>query len=327
MTAPGSSSSRKTWLALGALALVLGAGGYAFKLAWSSGGASPDRAAAAPTTAAATPQTAGAILEAAQTYVRQGEVEKAETILAGACRQYTTDQSLHVAYADVLMSRRKVPEAYAHYEQALAIGPRPADLEFTAGTAANMAGKPDRALEHYSAAQTADKTNPKYPLYLGQVQLKLGQNDEAKASLIRSARLDPEQAIAWGTLAEISLRENQLDLALQHIEKARALEPGAATWRLIESRALTRMGEPEKAVQLLITLEEGERFSGPVLRQIGQCYGMLSRPADAAAVYSRASDAHPQDGPLAREAADWAKRAGDEKTAARLEARARQHGK
>jgi len=325
-TPAGPSSSRKTLIALIALVFVLVAGGYAFRLAWTSG-AAPELASGAPAPRTAAPETSGAILESAQTYVRLGEVEKAETILAEASRQYVTDQSLHIAYADVLMSRRKIAEAYSQYEQALAIGPRGAPLEFSAGTAASMAGKPDRALEHFSAAQTADKTNATYPLYLGQVQLKLALNDEAKASLLRAALLDPEQATAWGTLAEVALRENQVDLAVQHVAKARVLEPGAATWRLIESRALTRRGEPEKAVQLLITLDEGERFSGPVLRQIGQCYGMLSRPADAAAIYLKASDTHPEDGTLAREGAEWARRAGDEKGAARLDERARNLGK
>ncbi len=322
-----STTRGKTWIALGALALALGAGGYAFRLAWTSGGATPEHAAGAPTKGSAAPATASAIMQSAQSYMRQGEVEKAETILAEASRQYATDQALHVAYADVLMSRGKVAEAYAQYEQALAIGPREGTLEFTAGTAANMAGMSERAVEHYSAAQTADKTNPKYPLYLGQVQLKLGQADEAKASILRAALLDPEQAIAWGTLADVALRENNLDLALQHIAKARKLEPGVATWRLIECRALTRQGQPEKGVQLLITLGDSEKFSGPVLKQIGECYGMLKKPGDAAAVYTKASDAHPEDGALAREAADWAKRASDANAEARLDERARRLGK
>jgi len=324
---PDQSSGRKTWVALGALALAVGAGGYAFRAAWTSGGAAPGSATGAPTKGSAAPDAASAIMRAAQTYVQQGEVEKAETVLAEASRQYATDQALHVAYADVLMSRRKAAEAYAQYEQALAIGPRETSLEFTAGTAANMAGMPERAVEHYSAAQTADKTNAKYPLYLGQVQLKLGQNDEAKASLLRAALLDPELAVSWGTLADIAMRENNLDMAVQHIEKARKLEPGVATWRLIESRALARQGKPEEAVQLLISLSESDRFSGPVLKQIGQCYGMMAKPGDAAGVYARASDAHAEDGALAREAADWAKRAGDEKSAARLDERARRLGK
>ena len=322
MTDRSNSSSRRTWVALGALALAVGLGGYAFHLAWNNGGGTPDQAAGSTNRSTATPAKVEDIIASARTYVRQGESEKAETILAEASRQFSTDQSLRVAYVDILMAARKPGEAYEQYEKALAIGPREAKLEFTAGTAASMAGKPERALELYSAAQNADRTNPMYPLYLGQIQNKLGQNDEAKASLVRAAHLDPERAVTWGTLADIALRENNLDMALQHIARARTLEPGVVTWRLIESRALTRSNQPDKAVQLLVTLGEADRFSPPVLKQIGECYGLLSRPADAAAVYGAASDARPQDARLAGEAAEWARRANDRASALRLARRA-----
>jgi predicted Zn-dependent protease len=272
------------------------------------------------------PETTAAILESAQTYVRQGQPETAETILAKACEQYPTDQSVRVAYADVLLARSKAGEAYQQYEKALAIGPREHVLEFTAGNVASMAGLPDRALEHFSAAQAGEPTNAKYALYLGQVQLKIGQLDAGKATVLRAVTLDPDLAVGWGSLADAAIRENNAHLALQHIEKARKLEPSVVTWRLIESRALRRIGKPGDAVEVLIGLPDADRFQLPVLKQIGECYGMLNRPGDAAAVFAKASDAQPKDAVLALAAAEWMERAGEKDRAYELAKRAAEHG-
>lgn len=319
---PAAQRSRSATMGIAILVLaVLAGAGYAFKVAFqSAGGAAPADANAA--AKAPLPETTSAILESAQTYVRQGQPETAETILAKAAEQYPTDQSVRVAYADVLLALRRTGDAYAQYEKALAIGPRQHELEFTAGNAANMAGLPDRALEHFSAAQAGDPSNAKYALYLGQIQLKIGQLDAGKATVLRAVTLDPNLAVGWGSLADTAMRENNAHLALQHIAKARTLEPAVVTWRLIESRALRRVGKPDEAVELLIGLPDADRFQTPVLKQIGECYGMLKKPADAAAVFAKAADAQPKDAELSRLAAEWMERAGETGRAYELAKRA-----
>lgn len=230
-------------------------------------------------------------------------------MLSEAVAQYAEEQPLRLAYGDALLAQRQIAAAYDQYVAALAIGPRTAKIEGLAGTIANMAGKTDRALEHYQAAQTAEPTNAEYPLFLGQIQLKTGDTDAGKASLLRAARLDPNSAQAWGSLADVAMRQNSLSVALHHIAKARKLEPTSLAWRLIECRALARSGEPAKGVELLITLEDSLRFQGPVLNQIAECYGLMSRPGDAAAILGKASDATPADAALAMQAAEWFEKA------------------
>lgn len=295
--------------------LVVVAGGLAFRAGWKSASDAGEKSPSTGVSRTATPEAVAAIMESAHAYVRRGEPQTAETVLASAAAQYPECQELHIAYGDLLLSQRKTAQAYAEYERALAIGPRGPDLEFTAGNTANMAGKPERALEHFSAAQTADTSNAQYPLYLAQIQLKLNQSEAAKVSLLRAALLDPDQSFAWGTLAEVALRENNLELSLQHVAKARKLEPRSVPWRLIEARALKRTGQPQKALDLLIGLDDADRFLGPVLNLIAECCGMLGKPADAAAVYGKASDAAPGDAELAVSAAEWFERAGNKEEA------------
>lgn len=299
---------------IGLVVVVLVAAGFAFRAAWT-GASSGGTQGTANASKSATPAAVQAIIESAQAYVRRGEVQTAETVLAAAVGQYVECQELHVAYADVLLAQRKTVEAYAEYERALAIGPRGAELEFTSGNAASMAGKSERALEHFWAAQTADPANARYPLYLAEIQLKLNQTDAAKASLLRAANLDPNQAVAWGTMAEVALRENKLEISLQHIARARKLEPEVVAWRVIEARALARKGEPQKALDLLIGLNDADRFQDPVLKLIAECCGMLRKPGDAAAVYAKASDAAPGDAALAVATAEWFQKAGDKEQA------------
>ncbi len=266
-------------------------------------------------TSTASGEKIDAILNSALTYMNRDEAAKAEIILAAAIRENPGEQRLYLMHAEALAALRKPEDAYAAYEKALAIGPREGETEFAAGTLANMIGKLDRAVEHYQAAQAAMKTDPRPPVFLAQVQLKLKQNEEAKGNLAIAARLNPDLAIVWGTWAQVELDENRPSIAAQHAAKARELEPRVTLWRLLEARALRRANKAEEALALLVNLDDGEKRDPQVMSVMGECYGILKRPADAAALYAKAADADPANGTLAMETAGWFERAGDKATA------------
>lgn len=253
----------------------------------------------------------GAVLESSLEYMNVGEFEKARVILAEATRQHAEDQDLRVAYAQALVALEKPNAAYEQMEAALAIGPRRHELEFLAGTIASSAQRLDRALEHFSMAQTGDLTEVTYPIYLGQVRRQLGMTTKAKESLLRAVKMDPENAVARGTLADIFLAENKIAMAKQQIEYARKVEPNATQWRIIEARILNRESEPEKALLVLQGMNEQDKLTLPVLRLTAECYGLLGRPQGAAEIYARAVEAKPRHPEVAFEAALWFERAGD----------------
>lgn len=255
--------------------------------------------------------TLDAVLNAAKTYTQQDELGKAEAVLRQGILQWPDEQRLYVSLGELLVSRKNPTEAYANYEKALTLGKRDPEIEFAAGTVANMAGFTDRALEHYAAVQAANPTDKRVALYMAQVQLKLDQVNEAKANLLIAGKLDPENPMVWGTLAEVALRENKIDLALSHVAKARQAEPDNIMWRLVEGRAKARQAKPEEALQLFVGLSDLDKRDPAVLAIMSECYGMLQRPADAAALYAKASDAEPTSGELAMQAALWHQRAGD----------------
>lgn len=254
-------------------------------------------------------------LRMAQDLMRQGETDRAVATLAAAVTEFRDDQDLRVAYGEALLHQDKTPEAYEQFVAALSIGPREPTLDFAAGTLARRIGRPQLALEHFSAAQAADATNADYPLYLGQTQMSLGDLTAAKANLVRATMLREGDARPWGMLAEIAMQENVPDIALQHITRARALEPSQPAWKVIEARALNRKGEAERALKLLQSMSESDQRTKPVLRLMAECYAMARQPEIAAAIMVEAADAAPGDAELAYDAAIWLERLADRERA------------
>ena len=266
----------------------------------------------APTAEATFDQNAAvvdALLDAARDYVQQGDLTKAEIILAQAVREHPEDQQLRIAYAETLLMSDQLDASYHQHTEALRIGPRDADLEFIAGTLAHRMGELGLAEAHFTAAQSADPNQPVYGLVLAQVQLAQGEYDKAAAALIRVRPLDPYNATIYGTLAEIYLRLNKTDVSLEQIAHARRLEPNKTVWKVIQARGLKRTGDARRALLILNSLPAADRDSRPILRNRAECYGMLSRPIDAARMYGSASDALPDDAEFALEAAIWFDRA------------------
>lgn len=266
------------------------------------------------------------IQNTAQELIRRGEMKQAEALLRGAIAEHVTQQRLYVQLGDLLAAQKRPGEAYATYEQALACGPGDADLEFAAGTAAASAGKLERAEEHYQASMIKRPTDFRAPMYLAQVQMKQEKLDEAAANLLLAAKLNPDAAVVWGSLAEISLRQNKLSLAEQHAKKARELEPRVTVWRLIEARALKREGKPEAALDLLAGLDEAALREPGVDLLEAECYGMMGRPKDAAAVYLAKLKSDGADGVSTLQAAIWLEKAGDLAQASELAQRAQMLG-
>ena len=193
------------------------------------------------------PEKLDDILNTVQSLKRDQQWDKAETLLTSAIARNADEQALYVQYAEVLIGKNQQEQAYEQYEKALAIGPRSAELEFVAGTTASAANRLDRAEEHFGAAQAQNKTDWKPPLFLAQVQVKQSNFAEAKKNLLMATHLKSDLGVAWGTLAEIAMRENDASIALQHIAKARELEPDSVLWRLVQARALKRLGKPQRS--------------------------------------------------------------------------------
>jgi tetratricopeptide (TPR) repeat protein len=264
--------------------------------------ANPPSPAAASVTPAAPAETTEAV-ESARALMAKSKWAEADALLINATQRNPDVRELRLVRAECLVAMKRHGDAYTQYEKALAIGPREPDIDFAAGVAARESNNVERAVEHFSMAQAADPHVPEYALALGQMQRKQGNLEACKASLLRAANLEPGNAFVWGTLAEIALSENNTGLALQHVAKARELQPESTDWRVIEARGHKRKGEPQKSLNVLAAIESRQRKEPAVARLMSECYGMLGRAADAATIMGDASLASPTDGSLAYDAA------------------------
>lgn len=249
-------------------------------------------------------------LDAARKNLLSGQAGAANAVLSKLVERYPGDQDARTLYAESLIELGEPAAALRQYEDAIEIGPEFAALRFAAGSAANLAGKPEIAELHFLRAQSLDTGSSQYPLYLGTVQRNLGKNVDAEASLLRAVKLSPDLANAWGQLADMALAENKLSLASTHIARARLLEPANVNWRLIEARILRRQNKPENAARLLMAIDTSDRLGNPmILREIGLCFGMMSRPDEAADLFADAAELRPDDAELLYETALWHERA------------------
>jgi tetratricopeptide (TPR) repeat protein len=252
-----------------------------------------------------------AVLNAAITLTREDKVAQAETMLREATNTYPTEARVWAQLGEVLTAQRKLDEAATAYETAVSHAGNDTQIVLAAAALMNAANKPERAAELYALAVKLSPNDAKPPLFLSQIELKLGRTTEAKKNLLLAAQLDPTIAVAWGSLADIALRENALEIALQHIAKARALVPENTVYRLIEARILKRKNQPREALQLLTGLTPEQRREPGVLPLMTECLGMLGKPGDAAALYKEAIDADPSNTKLLIEGVAWRERAGD----------------
>lgn len=258
------------------------------------------------------PEKVNTILDSARSYLRKQEIGKAEAILRQAVSQYPGEQSLHLLYGETLLLLGRDEDAYQHYAQAVIIGPDHPEYRFAAGTVANKLGLTTEAEKHYILAQQLDPSNPKYPLYLGQIQRKLGKVSDARKSLTDAVRLDDSLSMGWASLASIAMEDGSLKAARDYIGRARRLDSSSNLYRLIEARILRRDNRADQAAELLMAIPESDRLSDPVLlSELAMCFGLMNRPAEAAAMYVEAANRNPQDAELAYQAALWLQRTGN----------------
>lgn len=324
----GDPNRRALLAIVGLLAVVLAVGGFIVVKSLIAPPSAADAAAAKLRDGA---RAIEAGLEAAATYQRERKFAEAAAILDRLSQQSPTDRAVRVAYAQALIGLEKHAEAYKQYEAAISLSEDPkvkigsdeakvagvrrdpalAQLHFEAGTSANVAGLLDRAEEHYWMAQVLDPGEARYPLFLAMMHIKKGNDAEAAASLVRAVKINPDLAEAWGTMAELELKKNQISLAGQHIETARKLQPEVTRWALVQARVFNRQGDPQKAATILEALPPAQRMDKGTLNLLAESYGLLQSPTQAAAMYENAVKAMPSDPEIACAAAQWWNRAGE----------------
>ncbi len=166
-------------------------------------------------------------------YSQSGHLEKAFSELEGLDR--VNDPRFYAYRASLLVSVGRVQEASADIDRALKLSPKNSLALSLQSIIAVVQDKKEEALRlAYNAILSAPNlASPRIALsYAHQANFNL---PEALEALEAATRLDPESALAWARLAEISMSVGDLDSALSAAKQAVAINPN-------ESRGETILG-------------------------------------------------------------------------------------
>jgi tetratricopeptide (TPR) repeat protein len=184
-------------------------------------------------------------------------------------------------------------KAYQQYVAAVAIEPNLAGLQHSTGLMAMAAGQPQRALEHFRKAAALDPRSAQYPLFEAQILIQEKRYDEARQSLQRALSIDPDEPIAYASLAMIALDLNQFGEALQHMAQARQRNPSDIGLRAQEARVHRVSGDPKRAIELLAGLNDQQRAGELVTFEIASSYSQLGDHLAAARAWQQCYQAYP----------------------------------
>jgi len=273
------TSQRRTIVTLLSLAVLLLA--ITGSAVWMLGGglASGPRKAAARQTARLEALKAG--LEAAAQYVAGDKDAQASIILEKLAQEYPKEPLVWQQLSEVRLHQGREAEAYEMMKTVIDLGHGDHGVCFNAGVIAAKLDRVDEAIIHLQEACRLAPGDVQAPLYLANLYRKTHENTKAQEQLLRVIQIDDTQHLAWGGLAQIAFVENKLDLAEQHLARARNLAPQFATWQILQAKVLRRRGKPDSAITLLAALGP-ERYQQEVVDEIAQCWALMGLPLKAA---------------------------------------------
>ncbi len=247
-------------------------------------------------------QKIDAALDAAGQYVNTDKLGEAEKILEALLADNPRNRDLLRQIYESRLFQKDYPKAYTAIRALLENGSTDPDQFFNAGTIAFELENYTQAEAHYQQAALLDtrrvavnkqahpdstaSLNPKYPLYLAQTQIKIHQYEDAKIQLLKVLQIDPSVHEAFGTMAEIALIQNKLDIAAQNVARARQIAPNFLLWRILDAKIIRRQNDPKEALQRLNAITAPNfHLRTDVVDEKAKCWAMLGQPEKAAQQY------------------------------------------
>lgn len=121
---------------------------------------------------------------------------------------------------------------------------------------------------------------------LGHALSQMGRHSEAALSMLRARELEPLSPIRYALSSQVAFQARDYPAALEHAQKAIALDPQFWIGHMVRGQVYTQMGKYDLALEDLTT---AERFSGRNSKAIslrGYILAKLGRTEDANAVLS-----------------------------------------
>jgi tetratricopeptide (TPR) repeat protein len=149
----------------------------------------------------------------------------------------------------VLARSGRVPEAIAHYREALRLKPDSAEIYHDLGTALTQAGQLPEAVADFEQALRLQPDYAAAHYHLGSVLARLGRMEEAVGQFELALQTKPDDAEAQNNLGSALAMLNRMPEATEHFSAAVRLDPDSAQARCNLGKALAQQGKIPEAIE------------------------------------------------------------------------------
>lgn len=185
----------------------------------------------------------------AKSYLETYDLVRAGQVLDRWMRDFPDDPKPYLWRAEIhsRSDESDLSVLAGDYREALARDPDLAGARLGLARALHQAHRNDDASAEYDAYLEQEPDDALAHLGAGRNLVESGRDDEAKVHLQRALALDPRNASVLGELAELAARRDDLQVALDYLDRAVELDPYATGLRIHRSLTLRRLGRIDDA--------------------------------------------------------------------------------
>lgn len=246
----------------------------------------------------------------------RGDAQRAEALAVAWLKTHPREAGAHVMRARAVMAQGKLPDAYTHLRQALALDPNHIDALYYLGIVASALTqmeyqqlfalapnsdrvhqllaesfqaqeKPTEAEAEYKAALEANPRSVEVLVALGELKRLQSQFSEAAPFYTRAIELAPNNYDGLYGLGACLAYQQEHAQAIIYFQRALTVEPNAAAAKFALGNShfqLRQFAEAEPQLKAAVALE-------PKLRQahflLGQIYQRAGRKEEAQAAFTK----------------------------------------
>lgn len=193
------------------------------------------------------------LLSMAHSALQAGDVEKAVETCGGILEHEPENGSAHAIYALSLRQQGKIPEAYEHFRQAVALAPELPDAWLALAEMQEDQGQSIQALETLRSGALSAPNSAKIQHALAETCLQNGSPSEALPALRKAAHLDPDSASIAIRLGDILRSLGHLDESSAVLKRAMHNSPKDAELAYELAKTSITAGDNESAIKALET--------------------------------------------------------------------------